>query len=202
MLEIPFRSARQLAADIKRKKIGCLELLDLYLARVEKYDGALNAVVVRDFERARQRARAADEAAARGERAALLGLPITLKESINVAGLATTCGVPEWKGFVSAHDAPTAARLLGAGTVLTPEQVDAVAAAGGRLIVSPNIHEPVIARAVARGLDPAPGFATASEAFAAYRAGARGAFDVASVNNRIFINNSSIGIYPQVVRDR
>ena len=39
MLDVPFRSARQLAADIKRKKIGCLELLDLYLARVEKYDG-------------------------------------------------------------------------------------------------------------------------------------------------------------------
>jgi amidase len=40
MLDVPFRSARQLAADIKRKKIGCLELLDLYLARVAKYDGA------------------------------------------------------------------------------------------------------------------------------------------------------------------
>jgi len=37
MLEIPFRSARQLAADIKKRKLGCLELLDLYLARVEKY---------------------------------------------------------------------------------------------------------------------------------------------------------------------
>ena len=40
MLDVPFRSARQLARDIRRKKIGCLELLDLYLARVEKYDGA------------------------------------------------------------------------------------------------------------------------------------------------------------------
>src|SRR5438046_9377224 len=65
MLDVPFRSARQLAADIKKKKIGCLELLDLYLARVEKYDGALNAVVVRDFERARTRARAADRALAK-----------------------------------------------------------------------------------------------------------------------------------------
>src|SRR2546425_7089446 len=65
MLDVPFRSARQLAVDIKKKKIGCLELLDLYLARVEKYDGALNAVVVRDFERARTRARAADRALAK-----------------------------------------------------------------------------------------------------------------------------------------
>jgi Asp-tRNA(Asn)/Glu-tRNA(Gln) amidotransferase A subunit family amidase len=50
---MPFRSATQLAAAIRRKNIGCLELLDLYLARVERYDGRLNAVVVRDFERAR-----------------------------------------------------------------------------------------------------------------------------------------------------
>ena len=65
MLDTPFRSAKQLAADVRKKKIGCLELLDLYLARVEKYDGALNAVVVRDFDRARTRARAADRALAR-----------------------------------------------------------------------------------------------------------------------------------------
>ena len=64
----PFRSARQLAAgDPRQKKIGCLELLDLYLARVERYDGAINAVVVRDFDRARRRARAADRALAKGE---------------------------------------------------------------------------------------------------------------------------------------
>src|SRR5215510_8681688 len=59
MLDIPFRSAKHLAAAIKTKKIGCLELLDLYLTRVEKYDGALNAVVVRDFDRARTGAGAA-----------------------------------------------------------------------------------------------------------------------------------------------
>lgn len=62
---------------------------------------------------------------------------------------------------------------VGAGTVLTPDQVDAVAKAGGRLIVSPNVDEAVIARAVELGLEPAPGFATASEAFRAMAAGAR-----------------------------
>src|SRR5437870_13757068 len=80
MLEIPFRSAKQLAADIKKKKIGCLELLDLYLARIEKYDGALNAVVVRDFERARTRARAADRALARRQAwGPLHGVPMSIK---------------------------------------------------------------------------------------------------------------------------
>jgi 2-dehydro-3-deoxyphosphogalactonate aldolase len=63
--------------------------------------------------------------------------------------------------------------LCGAGTVLTPEQVDAVKAAGGRLIVTPNTDPAVIARAVDQGLVAMPGFATASEAFAAIKAGAR-----------------------------
>jgi 2-dehydro-3-deoxyphosphogalactonate aldolase len=61
----------------------------------------------------------------------------------------------------------------GAGTVLTPGQVEAVAAAGGRIIVAPNTVPAVIRRAVELGLDPAPGFGTASEAFAALEAGAR-----------------------------
>ena len=64
MLDVPFRSAKDLAAAIRKKKIGCLELLDLYLTRVDKYDGALNAIVVRDIERARTRAKAADRALA------------------------------------------------------------------------------------------------------------------------------------------
>lgn len=62
---------------------------------------------------------------------------------------------------------------VGAGTVLKPDDVDAVARAGGMLIVSPNTDVAVIRRAVELGLDPAPGFATASEAFAALQAGAR-----------------------------
>ena len=63
--------------------------------------------------------------------------------------------------------------LCGAGTVLTPAQVDAVAAAGGKLIVSPDSNEAVIRRAVETGLSAAPGFATPTEAFAAIRAGAK-----------------------------
>jgi 2-dehydro-3-deoxyphosphogalactonate aldolase len=62
--------------------------------------------------------------------------------------------------------------LVGAGTVLTVEQVDAVASAGGTLIVSPNTDTRVIAAATARGLISLPGYYTASEAFAALAAGA------------------------------
>ncbi len=119
MLDIPFRSAKQLAADVRNKKIGCLELLDLYLARVEKYDGALNAVVVRDFDRARTRARAADRALARRQAwGPLHGVPMTIKESYDVAGLPTTWGVPAYAKNVATKNAVAVDRLLGAGAVL------------------------------------------------------------------------------------
>lgn len=62
---------------------------------------------------------------------------------------------------------------IGAGTVLTAERVEEVAKAGGRIIVSPNTSCEVIRRAVALRLDPAPGFATATEMFMAIEAGAR-----------------------------
>jgi 2-dehydro-3-deoxyphosphogalactonate aldolase len=61
----------------------------------------------------------------------------------------------------------------GAGTVLSPEVVDQVAEAGGRVIVSPNTEVAVIRHTVARGLYPMPGFGSVTEAFAAYHAGAR-----------------------------
>ncbi len=119
MLDVPFRTATQLAADLRKKKISCQELLDLYLARVEKYDGALNAIVVRDFDRARTRARAADRALARRQVwGPLHGVPMTIKESYDVAGLPTTWGVPAYAKNVAATNATAVARLLEAGVVL------------------------------------------------------------------------------------
>ena len=118
-LAVPFRSARQLAADIRKRAIGSLELLDLYLARVDKYDPAINAIVVRDVDRARQRARAADRAL-RGGRAwgSLHGVPMTVKESYDVAGLPTTWGVPALAHNVATANALAVERLLGAGAVI------------------------------------------------------------------------------------
>jgi amidase len=114
----PFSSATQLLSALRTGSVSAAELTELYIRRIERHDVRLNAVVVRDFDRARQQARAADQARARGEARSLLGLPITLKESINVAGLGTTCGVPDWKGYVSPHDAPAAVRTRAAGAVL------------------------------------------------------------------------------------
>ncbi len=114
----PFAPATELLAARAAGRVTASELTDLYIRRIERHDGRLNAVVVRDFARARQQARAADRAAARGEGGALLGLPMTIKESFNVVGLPTTCGVLDWRDFVSRHDAPAVERTRAAGAVL------------------------------------------------------------------------------------
>jgi 2-dehydro-3-deoxyphosphogalactonate aldolase len=91
-----------------------------------------------------------------------------------VRGVEVPLNSPEPLTSIQALAAEFGDRMaVGAGTVLTAERVDAVAEAGGRIIVSPNTSGEVIRRAVALGLDPAPGFATATEAFAAIEAGAR-----------------------------
>ena len=119
MLATPFRSAKELAADIRRKKIGCLELLDLYLSRVDKYNPALNAIIATDVEGARKRARAADRALARKQVwGPLHGVPMTIKESYDVVGMPTTWGVPELKDNLPLRNALAVDRLLDAGVVL------------------------------------------------------------------------------------
>lgn len=114
----PFASATELLEALRRREVSSLALTDLYIQRIERHDAKINVVVVRDFERARVAAREADAARARGADGPLLGLPMTLKESINVQGLGTTCGVAAWKGFVSQHDAPATVRVKAAGAVL------------------------------------------------------------------------------------
>ena len=90
MQDIPFRSAKQLASLIRRRKIGCLELLDLYLARMARHNPRLNAIVVTDLEAARKRARAADAALRKRQVwGPLHGVPMTVKESYDVVGMPT-----------------------------------------------------------------------------------------------------------------
>jgi amidase len=85
-----FLPATQLAALVRSRKIGALELLDHYIARTETHDQRINAVVVRDFDRARTRAKALDSQPDKS--AALFGVPMTAKESFDIEGLPTTRG--------------------------------------------------------------------------------------------------------------
>src|SRR3990167_2851424 len=119
MLTLPFRSARQLASDLRRRKLGALELLELYLARVERYNPRLNAIIATDLDAARKRARAADRALARGEVwGPLHGVPMTIKESFDVVGMPTTWGLPELKDNYPPRNALAVDRFLAAGAVL------------------------------------------------------------------------------------
>lgn len=108
----------ELVAALRTRKISASELIDHAIARIEAADTRVNAVVVRDFDRAREAARGADAALARGERRPLLGVPTTVKEAFNVAGLPTTWGVPQCKDYIPEQDALVVSRLKKAGAVL------------------------------------------------------------------------------------
>jgi amidase len=116
--EWSFKSAVECSAALKAKKVSAVELAQDAIGRIERHDKKINAVCVRDFERGLDAARAADAALARGETRPLLGLPITVKESYNIAGLPTTWGFPPQKKFRPPHDALSIARVKDAGGVI------------------------------------------------------------------------------------
>src|SRR5262249_22803398 len=88
------------------------------IARVETLDQRVNAVVVRDFDRARATAKAADAALARGDRRSLLGIPVTLKEPFNIAGRPTPGVYHAFNDFGPTEDALVVSRLKRAGAVV------------------------------------------------------------------------------------
>lgn len=117
-LAMDYRTAKDLVALLRARRVSAVELLDHALRRIEVHDGRLNAVVVRDVTRARAAAVDADRALARGDRRPLLGVPMTVKESFNVAGLPTTFGVPGTERIPVPEDAVAVARLKAAGAVV------------------------------------------------------------------------------------
>ncbi len=80
-----YKPVRELATALAAREISACELAEAAIARIESLDMKLNAVCARDFDRARAAARAADDALATGERRPLLGIPLLVKESFNVA---------------------------------------------------------------------------------------------------------------------
>jgi amidase len=119
MGELAFKSAVELAALVRSRKVGALELLDHYLARIARYNPKLNAVIVLRADWARERAKLADAALARGEVwGPLHGLPMTVKESYQVTGLATTWGHTAFRDNVAREDAVVVERLQAAGAIV------------------------------------------------------------------------------------
>lgn len=119
MDQLHYKSATELASLIRRKKVGALELLDHFLARVDRYNPRLNAIIWIDRDKARKRARAADAALRKGKRLGPLhGVPMTIKESYQLAGSPTTWGAPSMKENVTDTTAVSAQRMIDAGVTL------------------------------------------------------------------------------------
>lgn len=119
MTDLAFRPAGELAAQLRARTIGAEELLRHLLDRIDRLNPSLNAVILRDDARALAQARAADAAIGRGEVGGPLhGLPMTVKEAFDVAGLPTTWGVEAWRDNVPTRDSAVVRRLRAAGAII------------------------------------------------------------------------------------
>ena len=115
----PFSSATRMAAAVRERGATALDLVEMCLARIEKHNPALNAICTLDAVGARARAAQADAALARGELwGPLHGVPMTIKDALETAGVRTTGGHPPLKDYVPLRDATAVARLRSAGAIL------------------------------------------------------------------------------------
>jgi amidase len=114
-LETRLRAAGDAAAAIAAREVSSLELTEAVLRRIEAVNQKLNAIVELRADQALEEAARADRAGAEGP---LHGVPITVKEAFNVAGLHTTWGNPEFTDYVADWDATVVARLRRAGAVI------------------------------------------------------------------------------------
>ena len=117
---LPHGSARDVAAAIRRGQLGCVDALEASIGRVRQHDDRINAVVVRDFDRALETARKLDRLPANhpDRTRPLFGVPMTVKESFDIEGLPTTFGFPEMRGNIAAADSHVVSRLRQAGAVV------------------------------------------------------------------------------------
>lgn len=119
MSDLVFLPAHQLATLIRERQVSATEVLEAHLQQIAQHNPKINAFITLDEETTRQRAKAADNALANGENwGALHGVPITVKDCFETAGLRTTCG---WKGladYVPQQDATVVARIRAAGAII------------------------------------------------------------------------------------
>lgn len=118
MSDAPLQPAHALLAQLGDGRLTAADLLEATIARVEALNPALNAVVRTDFAGARQAAAASDARRKAGNALPLDGLPITIKDGFDVAGMITASGAPAYKDRVAETDAAAVARLRAAGAVI------------------------------------------------------------------------------------
>jgi amidase len=114
-----FLSASEVALAVREGRLSALDVVERQLDRIERHNAALNAIVTLDADGARRRAREADRAVAMGEiRGKLHGVPVTIKDSFDTAGLRTTSGYRPYARRVPVEDATAVARLRAAGAII------------------------------------------------------------------------------------
>lgn len=114
-----FKSAVEMVSAIKQGRTTSVDLLNLYLDRIQRYNDDINAVVALNVDAARERATEADKAIAAGKDwGPLHGLPMTVKDVFEVAGMPATSGDPILKGYIPDHNAIAVQRLIDAGAVI------------------------------------------------------------------------------------
>lgn len=113
----PTATLIEMLSALNERKISAVELLELHLSQIEDCNPALNAIVIHSPDQARESARAADQARSRGDRRPLLGLPFTVKDWIEAAGMRSTAGDPGLAtgNYVAITDAKVVSRLKAAG---------------------------------------------------------------------------------------
>ncbi len=114
-----YYSATRLVAAIAEGQVTSLELLNHYLDRIEQYDGSINAIVAMNVDKARIRAKEADDAIQRGENwGPLHGLPMTIKDVFEVTGMPVTSGDPDLWDYLPEENAIAVQRLIDAGAII------------------------------------------------------------------------------------
>ncbi len=145
LCDLPATELRRL---IGSKRISPVELLESCIARIEATDPLLNAFAVLSLDEARDAAKAAEDAVMRGAALGPLhGLPVGIKESYHVKGMATTQGFPPWKDRIAAQDDCTVAAIRAAGAVIVgktnvPELLQGLASRNRLFGTTRNAHDP------------------------------------------------------------
>jgi len=119
MSDLCFRTATELAQLIRERQVSAIEVTEAFLAQIAEHNGRLNAIVFLDEARVRRRAQEADAALAAGQvRGPLHGVPTTVKDVYETAGMRTTSGHGPLADYVPQQDATIVARLRAAGAII------------------------------------------------------------------------------------
>ena len=117
--ELVFKETTEIAQLIRDKQFSVVEVLEAYLAQIDKHNTNINAVVTLDIENAKIQAKAADEALSRGELwGALHGIPMTIKDVYDTQGIRSSYGIPGNSNYIPKQDATIVTKLKQAGAII------------------------------------------------------------------------------------